>query len=774
MHSSRIEEKSLDRRSKLARNMPEEEMRFWKKSMVPTKKSTVIIFTLAIALMLVTYLVTQSVVMKIELHDFTAAVQADTRENLVSAKNLLDGMVADLENTAAQILKYEHLRTPEARAVLDFSHKMNLFDVTFVADTEGNAYNHSGYEFSVADQEFFLRAMEEKEVVFSEILPSQRFGAIQIIAYPLFSDENNMEGVLFGLFAVETFSHLINTVVDSEKNIYIVDSNGIYINCFDESHTGVDHGNFWEELDSRQLRDITIPELKESFRSGKEGGFYYSDHQLHTNRYGYHMPLGVQDWQIVLTVEEAVVNSHIQSIRHVDSIDLIMDTICLTTMLLCVYSYFKKTNSEIIKVNQEITKNNQMLQMAVEHTNHIIFEYDIPTKKIELKTGIPNSPFKGSTILQIPEGILKTNVISESSIAALKTLFETIENKQSCQTDLQIIRNNGEMVWYRVRMYNLYNETGSIVGTVGSAEDINMLKKGEAAIKRRDEMYKSFLANALLYARVNLNTAMVTELNGREIQMPYETYLKKIIDEHVCVEYHSYVAQALSLDLLRDDYQQGKEFIEVQCTIKTQQGPKWVSCLVYRVHMSDRPKVTFLIRDIDEKKRQEIVLKEQAERDGLTGLYNAATTRSKINEVLSSQRTSQRKHIFILFDLDNFKQINDTFGHAHGDQALIEVSNVLQHRYPSSSIIGRLGGDEFVLMLLDVRSDKYTERIMRELKNAVTKDYIRDGLTVTLSASIGAALAPAEGSTFEELYRKADKALYQVKKEGKNGYKRYK
>lgn len=748
-------------------------MKFWKKNMVPTKKSTMVIFLMSIVLMLVTYLVTQSMLMRIEMHDFRTAIQKDTRENLVSARNLLDGMVADLDHTAAQILKFDDPMTPEVKDVLEFSHKMNLFDATFIADINGNAYSNSGYEFTVADQEYFLRAMEEKTVVFSEILPSKRFGAIQIIAFPLFSGENEQKGVLFGLFAVETFSHLINTVVDNEKNIYIVDSNGIYINCFDESHIQVDHGNFWEELDSRQLRDRTITELKGEFHAGKEGGFSFFDQEMDMNRYGYHMPLGIQDWQIVLTMEETVVNSHIRSIQYIDAIELIINTICSTIMLLCIYSYFKRTNQEVVAVNQEISKNNEMLQMAVEHTNHIIFEYDINKREIELKTEIPNFPFNSSTISQVPDCILAANIVSDDSTVALKNLFETIQNEQKSQADIQIVNNNGKRIWYRVRMYNLYDEKGVIVGTVGSAEDISMLKKGEAAIKRKNEMYNSFLANALLYARVNLSTAMVLELNGQEVQIPYQTYLKKLIDENVMDEHHSYVAQALSIESLREDYQQGKEFIEIESLMKTQQGPRWVSCLVHRVHPSKSAKVTFLIRDIDEKKRQEMALKEQAERDGLTGLYNASTTRSKINEVLSDKHALQGKHIFILFDLDNFKKINDSFGHACGDQVLIDVANVLKYRFRSSDIIGRLGGDEFVVMLFDVRSDQYVERLMSGLKTAITKDYTREELTVTLSASMGAALAPIDGSTFEELYQKADEALYQVKKEGKNGYKRY-
>lgn len=748
-------------------------MKFRKKRMLRTKKTTIVVFLLSLAVMFVTYLVTQSIIMRIELADFTKELQEDTKENLVSAKNLLDGMVADLHNTAEQILKYDNLDIPEVKDVLQFSQKMNSFDATFVADVNGNAYSDTGYTFNVADQEYFHDAMEEGNVVFSEILPSKRFGAIQIIAFPLQSKEQEQKSVLFGLFAVDTFSDLIKAVVDKEKKIYIVDSNGTYISCFNTNHVEADHGNFWDEIESRQLLNVTTAELKEEFRAGKEGDFSFIDHELDMNRYAYHMPLGIQDWQIVLTVKETVVNSHILSIQHVDAIDFVIDAICTTIMLICIYSCFKRINSEIIEVNQEISKNNEMLRMAVEHTNYIIFEYDREKRRVQTKKDIPDFPFTWTTISQSLDDMLATNKISEDSIVALKNLFSMIEHEQGAQTDIQVFNKDHEKMWYRVRMYNLYNEKGDIVGTVGSAEDISILKKGEAAIKRKDELYKGFMANALLYARVNLTTEMVSELNGKEIQIPYRTYLKKLLDEHVSNEHYSYVAQALSIETLREEYQQGKECVEVQCLMKGKEKTKWVSCLVYRVHMRKSAQVTFLIRDIDEKKRQEIALKQQAEQDGLTGLYNAVTTRSKINEVLGKKHDLQGSHVFVLLDLDNFKQINDTFGHIYGDQVLIDVANILKERFRSSDVIGRLGGDEFVIMLFEVRSEKYIERLMRGLKEALTKNYTQEDKTVGISASMGVVLAPNDGITFEELYKKADEALYQVKKQGKNGYRKY-
>lgn len=387
--------------------------------------------------------------MQIELRDFTASIKKDTRENLVSAKNLLDGMADDLDTTATEILECKTLDSPEVCDILEFSHKMNLFDATFVSDTHGNAFEESGIKFSVADQECFQRAMKDRTVVFSEILPSKRFGAIQIIAYPLITADKEQKGVLFGLFSVETFSQLEHTVLDAEKNIYIVDSNGTYINCFDQNHMGFDHGNFWEVLGGYQLKDISMPELKKAFSDGGEGDFTFRDPKQKVNRYGYHMPLGIEDWQIVLTAEESVVNSHIQSIRLVYNCDLVINAIYLTVMLICIFLYFKKANTKMVAVNREISKNNEMLQMAVAHTNHVILEYDIAKKEIELKTTSPDFPFNSSPLLKVPDCFFENNTVTDSSLAVLQSLFEAIETEKSTRADIQLISKNDGKNGYR-------------------------------------------------------------------------------------------------------------------------------------------------------------------------------------------------------------------------------------------------------------------------------------------------------------------------------------
>lgn len=180
-----------------------------------------------------------------------------------------------------------------------------------------------------------------------------------------------------------------------------------------------------------------------------------------------------------------------------------------------------------------------------------------------------------------------------------------------------------------------------------------------------------------------------------------------------------------------------------------------------------------IVEDISERKQEELRLKERAERDGLTGFYNAVTMKIKVDRLLKSPWTVEGNHIFMLMDLDCFKQINDTFGHQYGDQVLKEVSDTLKKTFRQSDLLCRMGGDEFAIMILNVSSFSAVEHVIQKLLERLHKIYEQDGKTVEVSASLGIVCAPQYGTTFEELYKKSDQMLYEVKRSTKNGYRVY-
>ncbi len=154
--------------------------------------------------------------------------------------------------------------------------------------------------------------------------------------------------------------------------------------------------------------------------------------------------------------------------------------------------------------------------------------------------------------------------------------------------------------------------------------------------------------------------------------------------------------------------------------------------------------------------------------DPLTGILHRGAAKKQIDEFLQQ---NDKNYAFLLFDLDHFKQVNDTFGHIAGDDILIHFSKLLQNNFRSNDVIARLGGDEFIVFMRNAPLEIIEKRAARicELVQSIVEEPYN-----IISVSIGIAL-PSQSSSleFEELYSRADKALYSVKNSGRNAYHFY-
>ena len=165
-------------------------------------------------------------------------------------------------------------------------------------------------------------------------------------------------------------------------------------------------------------------------------------------------------------------------------------------------------------------------------------------------------------------------------------------------------------------------------------------------------------------------------------------------------------------------------------------------------------------------------LADEASTDLLTGVLNKRTFEKKVEEALRSGDPEQKKAL-ILLDVDNFKGVNDTLGHAYGDKVLAEIGDILKLVFQPGDLLGRLGGDEFCVYLNinELRQDTYMAHIeekCQELCEMFHNNYTGDDGKYKISASIGAAVFPDNGDTFQDLYHCADKALYESKHRGKD------
>jgi diguanylate cyclase (GGDEF)-like protein/PAS domain S-box-containing protein len=172
-----------------------------------------------------------------------------------------------------------------------------------------------------------------------------------------------------------------------------------------------------------------------------------------------------------------------------------------------------------------------------------------------------------------------------------------------------------------------------------------------------------------------------------------------------------------------------------------------------------------IIEDITEMKQRTAQLEHLVTHDPLTGLANRLLLRDRLEHGLQAAQRADEKVAVVLMDLNKFKEINDSMGHAAGDQVLKQVAQRLQLAMRETDTVARLGGDEFVLVLAGQPNLRYTLKMIERVRRAMAPEMEIDGRLLSVGASMGVAVWPHDGRTPGELLHAADTAMY----EGKHG-----
>ena len=166
-------------------------------------------------------------------------------------------------------------------------------------------------------------------------------------------------------------------------------------------------------------------------------------------------------------------------------------------------------------------------------------------------------------------------------------------------------------------------------------------------------------------------------------------------------------------------------------------------------------------------------LEHQALHDALTGLANRVNFELAVRETLAGEHLAQRVHAVLFVDLDRFKQVNDTLGHATGDELLKQVAARLLSSVRGSDLVARMGGDEFTLLLRDLKDARDAERVARKLLTSLAAPFHVGRHQLFVTASVGVAVAPRDGTDVITLQKHADIAMYRAKHAGRNGIQCY-
>jgi len=177
--------------------------------------------------------------------------------------------------------------------------------------------------------------------------------------------------------------------------------------------------------------------------------------------------------------------------------------------------------------------------------------------------------------------------------------------------------------------------------------------------------------------------------------------------------------------------------------------------------------------EIDRRKAIETNLEHQAQHDALTGLPNRSLLIDRIDQEIKHARRSGSLLAVLFLDLDNFKQINDSFGHLVGDALLVSISGKLKGVLREGDTVSRLGGDEFSIVLTDLEREEDIDEIANKILTVIQQPLTIEDRELFVTTSVGIGVFPEDGDTLEVLLRNADAAMYRAKERGRNGIEFY-
>ena len=418
-----------------------------------------------------------------------------------------------------------------------------------------------------------------------------------------------------------------------------------------------------------------------------------------------------------------------------------------------------------------LKEDNESLMSAIISENTDIFEFDVSKGRI-----YKLNKAKEMNYFDFLDALCQRYI--DSSHSTLKRFFdlskvqETIQKKRSVSLDIQ--RKNAYFGFDRITI--LVNQ--KITDRV-----LILIKEMDEAVQLQ-MIFSQYIENNFEgLCLIDLKKDTMIPLNLEDdffLRSKVYTYSKKssqFVDRYILTEDRENVKQKFQKETILKALRFKKMYyFSEDFRIPNQEDRRVL--FQFQYFEESNQQLLLMVSDITEQYKREQEEKKQMEQirlqahiDHLTGLYNRYCLEMKIQEYLQEPRDTYSA--FLLIDLDDFKDINDTFGHGCGDQALKDVAHELKQYFRSSDLLCRFGGDEFVVFMKDIKDKNVLPRLMKRFLDQMRLTYHNEQVQIDLKASIGIAICPEDGRDLNTLYAKADRALYRIKKSGKRGFAIY-
>ncbi len=418
------------------------------------------------------------------------------------------------------------------------------------------------------------------------------------------------------------------------------------------------------------------------------------------------------------------------------------------------------------EIEDDLRESEQRYNLAQSAANIGSWELEITTGKVHWSAyvfqifGLPEDGFPGTF-----EALLA--LIHPDDRAKVVDAIAVTPQESHYHVEHRIVRPDGTIRWVRQSGQIFSDQENKPHRMLGVVQDITAEKSA------RDR--NLFLSRAVEFSPVSV---IITELDGTI------TYVNPKFVEVTGYSREEVIGKNPRIlnsghqpaDFYRSMWvtlSEGKEWRGEFCNRKKDGGEFWESALISAVLDEETSKPLYYVaikEEITEKKLQAERINYLALHDQLTSLYNRISFLDHLGKAVSAAKRNGTNLALLYLDLDGFKEVNDNLGHSAGDAVLKEVGSRLLGCVREMDVVARLGGDEFAVIATEFHQRKEIDYLAKRIIDALGKQFYAGAKQCTIGVSIGVSVFPEDEQQVEDLVKKADQAMYRVKKSGKNAF----
>ncbi|MDP4180975.1 MAG: EAL domain-containing protein [Bacillota bacterium] len=664
-----------------------------------------------------------------------------------------------------------------------------------ISDLKGEAITTDGKRFHIEDREYFQKAINGVSNI-SEPIISRADGSLVIaFAVPIKDDEGNIFGALHTTYKADLLTDIVKEIkLGDDSNAYIINKYGIIIANEDKQLVFNMANNIERAKNEPSLKSLAV--LEENMKKGLTGSGEYTVNGM--TRYMGYAPIYGTDWSIAVTASKEQATEKVHKVVYV--INGVILLFLLISIIAGFYSeYLKRRLVYEEEASKHIIDIANIISIAVKYDGTIVSF----NKYAEIKTQYNQQEVINKSFIDM--------LVEEDKEKFIK-IREALRSTDSSENfDLSLKRKDGELlhiVWNANMKDDYKNKSLLFVINLIGMDITERIESERNIIESHEELTRVLSELELSQEELRNKYNELNDIKNKLLASEQRYYLSlegandaiwdwnaaedKIFYSDKFYEIIGYNKEEIGSSLWDlkdlyhpDDFELVEEVnrnhingitpnLSYEYRIKSKsEGYIWL--LVKGKAVRDKSgkviRMAGSITNINDRKMHEQMIKKLAYYDLLTGLPNRLILKERAERAIEERIRTGGSGALILIDIDNFKLLNDSYGHYFGDILLIEISNILTDLVDEWCVVSRSGGDEFTILVTRMDSISSIKDYCDNIMSAFSKTFNIQGKTFYITASMGISVFPNDSTDFNELLKDADTAMNHAKKVGKRNYK---